>query len=47
MFFVVIFLQINLNAQIYVAPANYVFANNKIVYKEHKLEVNAANSDFF
>ena len=43
----VIFLQNNLNAQMYVGPSSYVFANNEVVYIEHELELNAANSNFY
>jgi hypothetical protein len=46
-FFAAIFLQNDLNAQMYIGPNSYVFANNEVVFISQQLELNAANSNFY
>jgi hypothetical protein len=40
-------LQNGVNAQMYVSPNSYVFANNEVVFIKQQLELNAANSNFY
>ncbi|MFV5703833.1 secretion protein, partial [Flavobacterium sp. XS2P12] len=42
-----LFLQNNVNAQMYVSPNSYVFANNEVVFVKQQLELNAADSNFY
>lgn len=42
-----ILFQSNVNAQMYVSPNSYVFANNEVVYIKEELELNAASSNFY
>lgn len=42
-----LFLQNSLNAQMYVSPNSYVFANNQVVFVKQQLELNAASSNFY
>ncbi|MGZ9734168.1 T9SS type A sorting domain-containing protein [Flavobacterium sp. GNP002] len=42
-----LFLQNNVNAQMYVSPNSYVFANNQVVFVKQQLELNAASSNFY
>ncbi|TDE29792.1 T9SS type A sorting domain-containing protein [Flavobacterium ranwuense] len=41
------FLQNGANAQMYISPNSYVFANNEVVFIKQQLELNAANSNFY
>jgi hypothetical protein len=40
-------LQNSVNAQMYVSPNSYVFANNEVVFVKQQLELNAASSNFY
>lgn len=42
-----LFLQNSVNAQMYVSPNSYVFANNQVVFVKQQLELNAASSNFY
>ena len=42
-----LFLQNGVNAQMYVSPNSYVFANNEVVFIKQQLELNAASSNFY
>jgi hypothetical protein len=42
-----ILFQSNANAQMYISPNSYVFANNEVVYIKQELELNAASSNFY
>ncbi|MGZ9734165.1 T9SS type A sorting domain-containing protein [Flavobacterium sp. GNP002] len=42
-----ILFQSTVNAQMYVGPNSYVFANNEVVYIKQELELNAASSNFY
>ncbi|MFV8371220.1 T9SS type A sorting domain-containing protein [Flavobacterium sp. LB2P74] len=42
-----LFLHNNVNAQMYVSPNSYVFANNEVVFVKQQLELNATNSNFY
>lgn len=37
----------SVNAQMYVSPNSYVFANNEVVFVKQQLELNAASSNFY
>jgi hypothetical protein len=40
-------LQNSVNAQMYVSPNSYVFANNQVVFVKQQLELNATTSNFY
>ena len=42
-----IFIQNSVNAQMYVGPDSYVFANNEVVFLKQQLELNATTSNFY